>query len=101
MFDKQLSLVKIATGSRYLARAGKVAMEISSLDFCSAICCWVSKRFAQNKFAVWLAQLGERWSAIWEDLGANPAGINSQGPPNFEDLVSNQMTAPLRSDLNL
>ena len=79
MFDKQLSLVKIATGSRYLARAGKVAMEISSLDFCSAICCWVSKRFAQNKFAVWLAQLGERWSAIWEDLGANPAGINSQG----------------------
>ena len=76
MFDKQLSLVKITTESRYLARAGTVAMEISSLDFCSAICCWVCKRFAQNKFAVWLAQLGERWSAIWEDLGANPARIN-------------------------
>ena len=79
MFDKQLSLVKITTESRYLARTGTVAMEISSLDFCSAICCWVSKRFAQNKFAVWLTQLGERWSAIWEDLGANPARINSQG----------------------
>ena len=79
MFDKQLSYFKITTGSIYLARAGTVVMEISSLDFCSVICCWVSKRFAQNKIAVRLAHLGERWSAIWEDLGTNPARINSQG----------------------
>ena len=80
MFDKQLSYFKITTGSIYLARAGTVAMVISSLDFCSVICCWGSKRFAQNKkIAVRLAQLGERWSAIWEDLGTNPARINSQG----------------------
>ena len=56
MFDKQLSFFKITTGSIYLALAGTVAMEISYLDFCSAICFWVSKRFAQNKFAVRLAQ---------------------------------------------